>query len=144
MQKYYRGTKSRAEQGKMQYNELMELEPKPIQNEIEYKEFVERYCYLVDGELKNAESLQTENGHHDLALLVPKLISIVNVAGYLRGQDNRFIDLRPHVSFQSALHKKEDEYEKRLSALIELVKSSDSAEFLSDRIQEYYLKHRDL
>lgn len=122
----------------------MELKPKSMQSEGEYQNFIEQYYYLTDGELKIGELLQKQNDHHSLALLLPKLISIVNVAGYLRGQDNRFIDLRPHVSFQSALYKKEDEYEKRLNALIEFMKSTDSAKFLVERIQEYYLKHRSL
>ena len=122
----------------------MNLEPKAMRDESEYREFVERYYHLVDGELKICESIQEQNNHHELALLLPKLISIVNVADYLRGQDNRFTDLRPHVSFQPELYKKEHEYENRLNVLIAFVKSTDSSKLLSDSVEEYYLRYRGL
>jgi hypothetical protein len=128
----------------IRYHECMKLELRKMQDENEYKEFVERYYYLADGELRDAESFRARDDHHEVALLLPQLISIVNIVGYLRGQDNRFVTLRPSTGFQSALYEKESEFERRLRALIDFVKATASAALLLESIREYYLKNRGL
>lgn len=104
----------------------MKLVFKKINNEDEYQNFVEQVYFLADQELKKAEEIKIKDNHHDLALVLPKLVSIVNIIGYLRGQDNIFVDFRPHVSFQQELYLMEEEFEKRLSQLIDYIKTTDS------------------
>lgn len=120
----------------------MEFSFKNIDTEEEYKDFVEQFCFLVDKELIKAEDMKNKGNHHNLALILPKIISAVNIVGYLRGQDNMFIDFRPHVSFQNELYKIEGEFEKRLFTLIDYIKLSDSKDLSKSMIKEYYLKNR--
>lgn len=108
----------------------------------EYKKFVEHAVFLVDGELKKLEILKENNDHHAIALALAKNVSAVNFIGYLRGQDNMFVESRLHVDFQKDLYKMEDELEKRLWVLIDYVKTSESKDLAEWQLNEYYLKHR--
>lgn len=120
------------------------INPREIKSENEYKDFVEKSAFLVDSELKKVEKIKEEGDHHVVALSLPKLISIINFAGYLRGQDGMFLDFRPYplVDYQQELYKMENEFEKRLFALINWVKTTESKDLAVFRLNEYFLKHR--
>lgn len=114
-----------------------------FESEEQYKKFVEQFYYLVDGELKKSEKLQEENDHRNIAFTIPKIISLINTIGYLRGEDGVFVDSRPHgLSFQNELYGKEQEFEERLYKLIKYVRSSPSADFCKARLEEYFFKNR--
>ena len=120
----------------------MSFSPKKFNTEEEYKIFFEHSIFLADGELQKLESLKENNDHHALALALAKNISSVNFIGYLRGEDNMFVDSRPHVGFQNDLYKIEDEFEKRLWVLIDYIKTTESKDLAQWQLTEYYLKHR--
>lgn len=123
---------------------FMPISFKSINTEEEYKDFVEQFYFLADKELQRAEELKIKGEHYKLALVLAKIISIVNTVGYLRGQDNVFLDFRPHVSFQKELYQVEDEFEKRLYQLIDYIKTTESREVCKSMVEEYYLKNRKL
>ncbi|MDB5258880.1 MAG: hypothetical protein JWO73_88 [Candidatus Taylorbacteria bacterium] len=83
---------------------------------------VNKYSWLVDSELKKVElNIKEHPAHLDMNIeSLPKLISLVNVIGYLRGQNNAFIEIRPHdvIEYQPELYKNEDAFESRLHAII--------------------------
>ncbi len=118
------------------------MNPKEFTSQDEYKEFVEHTIFLVDSELKKLEILKDQNDHHTLALTLAKNISAVNFISYLRGEDNMFVDVRPHVDFQKDLYATEDEFEKRLRDLIDYVKTTESKDLVKWQLTEYYLKQR--
>jgi len=107
----------------------------------EYIAMVQSFAGLADAEMVRAEE---EQDMHTLALRLPGLISIVNVIGYLRGQDNFFLDVRPSGlgAHQSDLYALEDAFEKRLNTLIEKVEASPEAENLKTRLETYYILAR--
>ena len=105
----------------------------------EYRDLVQKYSFLVDAQLKLVE--ENEDNHYLIGFL-PALISAVNVIGYLRGQDNMFIDARPWLDFQTELYRNEDAFEHRLSALISRIMNSANSEEYKNRIQEYYMNVR--
>ena len=111
-----------------------------INTEEEYKIFFNQYCFLVDQEIEKAENIKSQKDHFRIANILPKLISSVNVVGYLRGEF--FVDFRPQVSFQHELRLTENEFEKRLSLLIDYVKNSESVNIYEQALKEYYLKFR--
>lgn len=113
---------------------------KKINNEQEYKIFFEQYCFLVEQEMQQAENKKSQKDHITVANLLPKLISSVNVIGYLRGEC--FITFRPQVSFQHELRLTENEFENRLTQLIDYVKNSESVNIYEQALKEYYLKFR--
>lgn len=105
----------------------------------EYRELVQRYSFLVDAEMQR---LEESPDTRYLADRLPQLISAVNVIGYLRGQDNMFVEERPPLDFQSALYRNEDAFERRLSALVAKVMSSPSAEEYQAKLKRYYFDFR--
>ncbi|MFA5228312.1 MAG: hypothetical protein WC446_00950 [Candidatus Paceibacterota bacterium] len=113
-----------------------------INNEEEYKILFEQYCFLVEQEMQKTENDKSQKDHIRVATTLPKLISCVNVIGYLRGQ--YFLDFRPPVSFQDELFLAEKEFENRLSQLIDYVKNSESVNLYEQTLKEYYLKFRGL
>ena len=112
-----------------------------IKNGEEYKDLVEKFLYLVDSEFEKCESLKNSD-ISGLATSMPKLISLVNTIGYLRGQDNAFVDVRPSIDFQDELYRNEDLFEKRLYALIEFINSSEARDKYKFCVKEYFLKAR--
>ncbi len=117
-----------------------------MQSSEEYKDLIQKYSYLVDQELSRIESQLSELTPQDVAGVLPKFISAINVIGYLRGQDGMFIEARPgSITFQKDLYENEDAFEERLRKLISYVKK-DSKSFLQYRnlLNEYYLEARGL
>lgn len=110
----------------------------------EYIELAKRIAWLVDTELLETENKMSE-GRFDLVISkLPKLISMVNMVGYLRGQDGTFLDARPSVGeHQSELYALEDACEARLRKLITYVCTNENrAKATEARIREYYLTDR--
>lgn len=76
---------------------------------------------------------------------VPKLISLVNMIGYLRGQDGAFLDIRPDSEggYQDELYNNENEFEKRLTDfLIAIAPEAQRKEALKFELEQYYIKAR--
>ena len=129
----------------MLYYKDMELK-QPATAE-EYMRMVEQFSWLVDRELKDAEKEISDSPRPwQGAGMLPKLISLVNVIGYMRGQDGVFLDSRPFevsTQFQSDLYKNEDSFEGRLNNLIvKVCETSEGVSELKRRIEEYYILHR--
>lgn len=120
------------------------MQPQSISTQEEYKILVEQCLFLVNSEVKKAESYRDSGNHSDLASRLAVLISLVNFIGYLRGQDNVFLDTRPPFDFQKDLYEQEILFENRLVALIEYVNQSPSAEKAKFVVSQYYMKNRHL
>ena len=73
---------------------------------------------------------------------LPKLVSLVNTIGYLRGQDNAFLDVRPSTSVQNELYENESEFEARLTVIIDKIIESGEVEYYKRRMDEYFLRAR--
>ncbi len=111
----------------------------------EYLRMVENFSWLVDKELKAAEDEISANPGPLQAQMLPKLVSLVNVTGYMRGQDGVFLNSRPFdvSSFQSELYKNEDSFEGRLYKLIEKIcETTEGAAAFKVRTEEYYIRNR--
>lgn len=115
------------------------IAPIQIEDEAGYKFLVESYYYLVDMELKKAESRMQNGEHESLSFLLPRVMCAVNTIGYLRGQDNVFIDFRPPVSFQRDLYAIEDECNKRLMALLDYIATTQSNQLFIEEKRKYFL-----
>lgn len=113
-------------------------------NEQQYLETVKNLIELAEYEMKKAEDKSEFNDLHNLALQLPRLISIVNVISYLRGQDGVFEGIKPIMpSNTQELYVIEDTFEKRLNSLIEKVNSDPkSKEVYQQLMKQYYLKAR--
>lgn len=116
-----------------------------IKTATEYKNLVSMYSWLVDSELGKVEKIASEHPERIPVESIPKLISLVNVVGYLRGQDNAFIDVRPdEVSdFQKELYANEDAFEARLRKLIEVACLDEQGKKKCQALlEQYYIKAR--
>ncbi|MBP7774747.1 hypothetical protein KA078_03070 [Candidatus Woesebacteria bacterium] len=114
------------------------IAPMKIENEAAYIFLVESYYYLVDMELKKAESRMQNGEHESLSFLLPRVMCAVNTIGYLRGQDNIFVDFRPPVSFQRDLYAIEGECERRLSTLLNYIATTQSNQLFIEEKHKYF------
>jgi hypothetical protein len=111
----------------------------------EYKDLVSKYSWLVDSELLKIETVIKEHPDQANIEALPKLISLVNVVGYLRGQDGAFLDIRPDevTEYQRELYDNEDAFESRLREIIKTIcvdpKNIERYKAVLDR---YFLKAR--
>lgn len=119
----------------------MGLEYRKIETEEKFKELVEEFYFLVDSEIKKVEAQIQMKDNNGIIFSIPKIISLINTIGYLRGQDNAFIDARPSTNFQSELYKNEDMFEKRLKIIIEYIAKEENEAYTS-RLKEYFIKNR--
>src|SRR6185295_12970749 len=111
----------------------------------EYKNLVSRYSWLVDSELALIEKIVKKHPEAMPVESLPKLISLVNVVGYLRGQDGAFIDIRPDgvANFQNELYENENSFERRLHQIIEIVCSNEQdLQKYRVLLEHYYIKAR--
>jgi hypothetical protein len=111
----------------------------------DYLRLVTQYSFLVDHELSLFEvSISEGTRPLDIADRIPKLISLVNVIGYLRGQDGAFSNMHEYRKEAKAdLYQNEDDFEKRLSSIIEYITSDTEAmKWCRAKLMEYYLLHR--
>lgn len=109
----------------------------------QYIAFVQTFVSLADKELTRLENIQlSEKTIHTVIERIPAIISIVNTIGYLRGQDNVFVNDRPVIENQTLLYEYEDYFEKRLRDLINAIKTYDKDQYLNTSIEKYFLKTR--
>lgn len=113
----------------------------------EYKDLVTKYSWLVDSELKIIElNIKEHPDNLDMNIeSLPKLISLVNVVGYLRGQNNAFIEVRPDdvVEYQSELYKNEDAFESRLHTIITTIcVDPKNLELCKSTIERHFIEYR--
>ena len=117
----------------------------PISNSEDFLKFARQYSSLVDGALTQIEAdIKNNITPSELAHSLPKIISMVNVAGYLRGQDGAFSDM---MEFRRGsidmLYKNEDVFEERLHNIITYVTSDDDgAKYYRAILMQYYLQNR--
>jgi hypothetical protein len=116
----------------------------PLNTAEDYKVLVEQLSFLVDEEFKKFENITSRDEAESAALSAPKLISLVNTIGYLRGQDNAFIQVRPFEvhEFQNDLYENENSFEKRLNDLINKIKKFGGADTYNRRLREYFCETR--
>lgn len=121
----------------------MDIQKQQLINADEYTKFVREFVTLLDEQLRVWEDRVKNTGVlHDLALQMPAIISLVNTVGYLRGQDGLFLDIRPRTENQGEFYKYEDQFEKRLRQLIDLLMNSDERDFYEERLESYLVKSR--
>ena len=112
-----------------------------------YKDLIGKYSWLVDSELQKIErGIKEHPDNLDMCIgSLPKIISLVNVVGYLRGQDNAFIDVRPDrvAEYQRELYDNEDMFENRLHKIIKVIcADSKYMERYKAVLDRYFLKAR--
>ena len=122
----------------------MSIIPQKINTQEEYRDLVEKFSWLADQQLRFCEECVAIGSIHEVLGQIPSLISIVNAIGYLRGQDGAFLDFRPHTDYQKELYENEDNFEKRLRAIIEHLMNSELKQEYIDKLQTYYIKTRTL
>ncbi len=122
------------------------IEHKRIETPNEYRDLVAWYTFLLNKEFEMVEQEMEFGSPMEIAECIPKLISAVNVVGYLRGQDKMFIVPRPNgIDFQAELYKTEEFYEDRLWKLIDYVNKDEKASRkYRGLLEEYYVKSRGL
>ncbi|MDP3955643.1 MAG: hypothetical protein Q8Q18_00145 [bacterium] len=121
----------------------MDIQKQQLTTTEEYTKFVREFVTLLDEQVsvwedraKNIKNL------HELACQMPAIISLVNTVGYLRGQDGMFLDIRPRTENQSEFYGYEDQFEKRLDKLINMLMDSDEKDFYQERLESYLIKSR--
>ncbi len=121
------------------------MEYESIKTAEEYINLVKRYSWLVDSELEKVEKTIAKNVKAVEIQSLPKLISLVNVIGYLRGQDGAFLEARPDnvANFQKELYANEDAFEHRLDKIIGIISTDpDHAEKYRSILEQYYVRAR--
>jgi predicted ATP-binding protein involved in virulence len=116
-----------------------------IEDEAQYLLMVKQYSYLVNHTfLLIEEDIKAGVNPQELVNALPKLISLVNVVGFFRGQDGVFSELQNlRTNSTSLLRKNEDEFEKRLLEIIEYVNTDPvAAKYYKTKLLEYYLINR--
>lgn len=113
----------------------------------DYKDLVSKYSWLVDSELQKIElNIKEHPANLDMSIeSLPKLISLVNVIGYLRGQGNAFIEVRPEgvAEYQQELYDNEDDFENRLLAAIKTICADPkNLERYEVALERYFVKAR--
>ena len=118
----------------------------PVTSAEDYKTLVEQFSFLVDVELKKFENITSADEANTAALAAPKLISLVNTVGYLRGQDNAFLEIRPKevVGFQKDLYANERVFEDKLKNLLNKISSLGQKKIYDYRIDEYFIETRSI
>ncbi len=111
--------------------------------------FACEFFELVDKELKKVEEILESNlsaGEINTVVFndLPKLISMVNVFSYLRGQDNAFANSRPLPlgSYQLELYNLEDELEKRLDKISDRLKILAGSDKIRESLNLYFVRNR--
>lgn len=123
---------------------VMSIVFKKTEKPEEYKDLVEKFSYLVDKELAVLEKRAGDTDIDSVISRMPQLISLVNAIGYLRGQDNVFLDFRPRGlgEVQKELYDNERLFEDRLRALIDFINKSNDLKEYARVLEEYFLKYR--
>jgi len=112
-----------------------------ISDSDEYLRIAGKVAFLIDTEIQSAEADIKQDRFQKVALRLPALISSVNFFGYLRGQDNMFVNVRPMTELQKELYKIEDNMESRLNLLIKTV-NNKAPQVYRHRLLEYFVTSR--
>ncbi|MBI4122027.1 MAG: hypothetical protein HY461_01715 [Parcubacteria group bacterium] len=107
----------------------------------QYSQIASDFTSLVKVALKKAKQ-DVVSDPYDVALTMPALISLVNTVGYLRGQDGVFVDSMPPGIDHKAMYAVEDECEKELNEIIEILLKSKEADLYRRRLESYFVKSR--
>jgi len=122
----------------------MSLPSRAINNESEWRQFVEQFVTLLDKEMSTWEEKITDPTNiTGLIHAMPALISLVNTVGYLRGQDGMF-DMGPEISVAVAhdIINYENAFEERLNNFIDIILQSKEREYYEQRLDSYFTKVR--
>ncbi len=121
----------------------MDIQQKQLSTAEEYINFVREFVTLLDKQLAIFEDFsKNEEKLHELAHVMPAIISLVNTVGYLRGQDGLFIEIRPYTKNQGEFNKYEALFESRLNKLIDVLMGSDEKDYYMERLESYLVKFR--
>lgn len=124
----------------------MDFEPCKKPND--YLEMVARLSFLVDCELSAGEDKMIAVNEapkeevEEICWLVPRLISMTNVLGFLRGQGNRFLAYRPRGitgDEQDDLYADADFAEQRVQDIITKLIKMGYKQQLSKSLERYYV-----
>jgi hypothetical protein len=125
---------------------LTHLPPKPFSSAEEYTHFVRKFVTLLDQQFQEYEQCvknpKDSNDLYRLASVMPALICLVNTVGYLRGQDDMFLNIRPHTNNQKEFYNYEDWFEERLNKLIDILMHSKARAYYQARLESYLVKTR--
>lgn len=133
-----------AEPGTEKGNQVVE-ELRAMHDSAEYLLFAQSFFAMVQSACANAKTEMQASGPDAVIHRMPALISLVNCVGYLRGQDGFFLDDRPKPAsdIQRHLYRMEDEAEKQLNELIELILAADGVkERYKERLTNYFVRSR--
>jgi hypothetical protein len=121
----------------------MNIEKKDFSTDEEYTNFVRHFVSLLDKQMNMWEE-KAKDGKNltDLVNQMPLIISLVNVVGCLRGQDNVFSDIRPPSRNQKEFYNYEDYFEKRLGNLIDIIMSSEAKDYYKHVLEKDLVKRR--
>lgn len=122
-----------------------------IQRDTQYLLLATQLAYLVAVQLRRTEdnlsrALESADAGAIRKVIddMPALISLVNIVGYLRGQDAMFLEWRPEVgpAEQSELYQNEQALEEQLTAVIDRLMASRFAGQYQQRLEEYFVESR--
>lgn len=108
----------------------------------EYKHLVANMAGLLDSQMTQREQMLAEQWPEAILHVTPAMICLVNTIGFLRGQHNIFLDIRPHTDNQQELYSYEDFFEKRLNAIIQTILKSDHTDAYRRTISQYLVDWR--
>ncbi len=111
-----------------------------------YIAFQKTFYALLLQEMQKVEILD-ENKESDMQALahhIPRLVSLVNSLGLIRGQDNYFVDFREPSNpfFQKEMYINETEMEERLNKLIDKVLKSGVVNRYKIEMYKYFTESR--
>jgi len=122
------------------------LSQQPFSSSEEYTNFVRTFVSLLDRQFQEFENYaknpKDSNDLYRLAHVMPALICLVNTVGYLRGQDDMFLNIRPHTNTQKEFYNYEDWFEERLNKLIDILMHSKAKDYYQARLESYLVKTR--
>ena len=99
----------------MQYQEIKGKE--------DYQNYVERFYYLAEIEMGEAEKMASSNNWRELSACLPRLITTLNFLINLRDNFKTVLPFESRGDLQKELYKAEDEFTKRLGNLISSISS---------------------
>ncbi len=113
-----------------------------------YRELAINLNILIKNAFDEAEKWVASGDYDGVIGRMPALISLTNTIGYLRGQHNLFLDCREKGKTHELtpiLRRMEDDFEKRLDALITTILQSSNPEHAQKykaKLELYFVKIR--
>jgi hypothetical protein len=122
---------------------MEDIRKEEIKTGEEYTKFVREFVTLLDRELSVLEErVEKKEDIRNIARRMPAIISLVNTVGYLRGQDNVFLKIRPSTENQREFYNYENLFEDRLNKIIEFLLDSEEKDFYIEILESYLVKVR--